>query len=340
MADEKLLTQQTKTHSTQTTTHQEPSPSIYSSVLAIAGFIILIVIVLWGLFHIASLASPFFSSLFNKSTPAAIEVTAPSSAKSGESFALRWKYSPKENGMYALLYQCRDNVHFEIPRGDTSTPIPCGAAYGVPATNAPDNMVTITPMLSGTASTSIPVSLLFMPSATSSRQAQGSVTIVILPSETPVVQVPGPVTPVVVPSVPTYTLSPADLSVRIVGVSMDQSGMAAVEFDIANQGGRPSGSYYFEAFLPTQSTYTYTSPLQSSLGVGDHVVSTLRFSAGVPGVVSIVVDPTDAVSESNEVNNYASQPIYSYMPTQSYYPQSYPYQQQYYSQPYQYPYTY
>ncbi len=348
MAEEKLLTQTTQTHSAKTTTAVKPRPSVYSSALAIIGFIILIVIVLWGLFHIASLTSPFFASLFNGNGSGTIQVTAPTSIKSGESFALRWKYSPKENGMYALLYQCKDNFHFEIPRGEgASTSVPCGTAYGVPASNNADNMISITPMLSGSASTSIPVSLIFMPSATSSKQAQGSASIMVVPSGVPVVQVPDPVTPA--PTSPVTTqprpTSRADLSVQILGVSVDPSGMAVVEFDIANIGGSASGSYYFQAFLPTQSVYTYTSPLQSSLGAGAHMVNTLRFSQGISGTISIVVDHTDSVSESNENNNYASQSTYSYMPTQNYM-QQYPYQQQYYSQPYlpaqagQYPYVY
>lgn len=331
--EEKLLTQETRTHSTQTTMREEPRPSVYSSVLAIVGFVILIVIVLWGLFHIISLASPFFTSLFNSRNSASIQVTAPASVTSGESFALRWKYSAAEKGTYAFLYQCNNAFYFGIPRAEGAQNfIPCGTAFTIPTT---DNMITVTPILRGTASTSVPVSIIFMPHATTSKQAQGSATIVVLPPVAPIVERPEPVTPIatVKPRIPAVqqprTLTPADLSVRIMGVNVDSSGMAVVEFDIKNEGGAPSGTYYFQAFLPTQSVYTYNSPLQSSLGSGDHVVSTIRFTQAVAGTVSIVVDPSSMVRESNENNNYASQFVsastynYQYPQPSTYYPYAY-----------------
>ncbi len=338
--EEKLLTQETKTHSAQVTTQEEPRPSVYSSVLAIVGFVILIVIVLWGLFHIISLASPFFTSLFNSRNSASIQITAPASVTSGESFALRWKYSSAEKGTYAFLYQCNNAFYFEIPRAEGAQNfIPCGTAFTIPTT---DNMITVTPILSrGTASTSVPISIIFMPHATTSKQVRGSATIMVLPSVAPIVQLPEPVAPIapiapiatVKPRIPAVqqprTLTPADLSVRIMGVNVDSSGMAVVEFDIKNEGGAPSGTYYFQAFLPTQSVYTYNSPLQSSLGSGDHVVSTIRFTQAVAGTVSIVVDPSSMVRESNENNNYASQFVnapYNYQyqqPGTTYYPYTY-----------------
>ncbi len=242
MSDEKLLTQTTQTHSTHEATHKEPRPSLYSSILAIVGFIILIVIVLWGLIHIVTLASPWFASFFNTKTSTSTQVTAPASA-------------------------------------------------------------------------------------TTSKQAQGSATVAVLPSSPITVISLEPATQIK-PTAPRAS-GPADLSVRIIAVNTDQSGMTTVEFGITNEGESSSGTYYFEAFLPTQSAYTYTSPLQSSLGQGEHIVNILRFTQAVLGTVSIVVDPSRAVHESNENNNYASQSV-----SMPYYTQPYPYQQ--YLQPYVY----
>jgi hypothetical protein len=328
MADEKLLTQKTETHTTRTVIHEEQKAGLLSSVLAIIGFIILIVIILWGLFHITSLASPWLSSLFNNRTSNAIQVTAPTNATSSTPFTVSWKHSTSEKGIYALLYQCKDTFRLEMSDASGAANIPCGAAFTVPAT---EKKVSVTPILSGTVATSIPLSIIFIPSATSSKQAQGGATVLVHPGSiaTPPTQTVAPVTPV-----KPRVAAPADLSVRIIAASVDQSGMAVVEFDIANEGGSASGAYSFEAYLPAQGTYTYNSPVQSSLGPGGHIMNTLRFSQTTSGTVSIVVDSANAVHESDENNNYASQSLYfaqynNYLPTGqagNYTPQQYPYQ--------------
>ncbi|MDO8514734.1 MAG: CARDB domain-containing protein [bacterium] len=308
---------------TRTTTHTqvEQRQSMLSNVLAIIGFIILIVIVLWGLFHIASLSQPWLSSLFKKAAPA-LTVTIPSNAISGDSITVSWKYSTPEKGMYAFLYQCKNNFRFETT-GNASA-IPCGAAYAIQTTS---NTVGVTPTLSGTASTSVPVSVIFIPSATSSKQAQGTATVVVHPKVVTMTPVePAPVTPAK-PVTPTpVNRGPADLSVSIISVTSDGSGNAVATFDIGNVGGNASGSYYFTAQLPMNGGYTYTSPVQYSLAPGDHIVNTLRFAQAVSGNVSVVVDPQNMVSESSESNNYTSQFLntpYNY--NQPYYPNQYPY---------------
>src|SRR3989344_4511322 len=86
-------------------TPEEPKTSLASNILAIVGFIILIVVVIWGLVHLASLSRGWFSSFFGESA-AAIEVTAPKSATSGTPFTVSWKYEEPTEGSYALLYPC------------------------------------------------------------------------------------------------------------------------------------------------------------------------------------------------------------------------------------------
>lgn len=129
---------------------------------------------------------------------------------------------------------------------------------------------------------------------------------------------PKPVTkPIEKPKAPA---GPADLSVAITRVGVIDSGsgmfvdryptspydMAAVEFEIANIGKSASGTYTFEAFLPTQSNYLYTSPVQTSLAPGDHITNTLRFTQTISGAFTVVVDPTHATKDSDTGNNIAS----------------------------------
>jgi len=322
-------------HTTTVHTHGEPKASLVSNTLAIVGFIIVIVIVLWGLFHIATLGAPWFSSLFGKGSDS-IQITVPAGVTSGTPFAITWKYSTSEKGSYAFLYQCKDVAHFQSVVGGATTTIPCGAAFSIPTTN---NSLTLTPQLSGTASTSVPLSIVFIPSATTSKQVQGSATVVVNPRTTPptVIQPATttsttPVTPVI-PTTPTPPVAtgPTDLSVQIVSVVPDGSGGAIATFDIGNIGQSSTGVYTFTAQLPTADGYLYNSPTQSSLAPGDHIVNTLRFSQAVSGIFSVVVDSTTK-NELRTDNNYAFQQV-----SMPYVPQTYP--QQYPQYP-QYPYVY
>ncbi len=324
-----IKTAQTETsHTTTMHTHGEPKASLVSNTLAIVGFIIVIVIVLWGLFHIATLGQSWASSLFGTSS-SSIEVTAPASITSGTAFPISWKYSTSENGTYAFLYQCKDTLRFEtLGVGGISNTVPCGAAYTVATTN---NAVTVVPQLSGMASTSVPLTIVFIPSATSSKQAQGSTSILVGPRATssvvvrPSTPTPPTPTPSTPPAVPTpRPTGPADLSVQITSVVSDGAGGAVATFDIGNIGLSSTGVYTFTAQLPTTSGYLYSSPVQSSLAPGDHIVNTLRFSQAQSGLFSVVVDT--ATYESNRSNNYAAQTV------------SMPYAPQPYTQPYQYGY--
>ena len=314
-------------------THGEPKASLVSNTLAILGFIIVIVIVLWGLFHIASLSAPWLSSLFGTGSNS-IQVTVPASVTSGTAFPISWKYSTSEKGTYALVYQCKDIVHFQAAGADGSLgAIPCGAAFTVAPTN---NTVTITPELSGTASTTVPLSIIFIPSATTSPQVQGSASIVVNPQTSPsivmqTIPTTTPATTMIAPTIPAtpapVAAGPSDLSVQIISVVPDGSGGGVATFDIGNDGLGSTGTYTFTAQLPTSDGYLYNSPLQSSLAPGDHIVNTLRFSQAVSGLFSVVVDSAGAGNESQTYNNYAAQQVsMPYVPTQQqYYYQQYPY---------------
>jgi hypothetical protein len=347
MAEETQSVKKIETHTVHTTQtpieREDRGPSLLSNILAILGFIILLAIIIWGLIHLATLASPWLSSLLNKNVPAAIEVTAPAQAISGTAFTVSWKYSPAAAGSYAFLYQCKDNFQFETPgTGGAMESIPCGAAFTVGASG---NSVSVLPILSGTATTSVPLSIVFMPGAANGQQVQGNATVAIAPGA---VQQPVPaqpaqtVTPAGAASAPAAARvsSPADLSVNILSVNTSASGATVATFDIANDGGSASGTYYFEAFLPTQSQYTYTSPAQASLAPGSHVLSTLTFTQTVGGTFSVLVDPSGAVRESNRSNNYASRavsaPYNNYNGYNNYYYPQTTYPQ--YQQPYQYVY--
>lgn len=314
MADDTTVV--TTTETTETTTQaDEQRPGFISNILAIVGLIIVLIIVFWGLIHFANLLSPWFSSLFGpKQTTSALHVSAPTDATSGTPFTVRWTYSTTAAGTYAFLYPCNDSLHFKtVDAAGASGEIPCGAAFSVASSS-----LTVIPVLSGTKSVDEPLTILFVPTLAGT-QAQGSATVTINPGTEPV-QVAKPV----------VHSGPADLSVQILSATVDQNGWAVVTFDIANVGSGDSGSYSFVAYLPTNSTYTYYSPVQVSLAPGSHIVNTLRFSQANSGAIAVLVDPSNVVNDANRTNNYAAQNLV--MPA-TYNPQVYYNNNQYYQPP-------
>lgn len=321
--------------------HGEQHPSVLSDALAIVGFIILTIIVIWGLVHLISLSGSWISSLFPKHT-SSIVVSAPTDATSGDPVTISWKYASAAKGSYALLYQCRQDFQFITygPNG-SYTSIPCGAAFTV---NSASSSASVIPVLNGTTTTPIPLTVVFIPTTTGT-QITGTATINIH-AGTPVAatqeEKPTKTTTTTKTATPVVhrATGPADLSVHIIAIGIidpttgtfiqttptSPNDMAAVEFDIANIGNSSTGTWYFEAQLPTQSGYTYQSPAQASLAPGDHILNTLRFTqvAQGGGTFTVTVDPSGMVRENNLTNNYASQ----FVPMPNYY--NYPtYQYQY-----------
>jgi len=312
---------------------QQQAPGLLANILAVAGFILLIVIIVWGAYHLLRLTGSGVSSLFSRfGGESGIVVTVPQAAiESGRVFPVSWTYETETAGAYAFLYRCTTGFRFNLPTssGAAGTAIPCGSAFSVGDAKS----LNLVPTISGTTSVDVPLTIVFMPSATSTdERPQGTATVRVVSAGTNGTQQPGtsnmPSTST--PSIPT-TQTPStavvagtpDLSVRILGFGViDMSGMfvmrapmhageiAAVKFDIANNGSASSGSYHFNVQLPMQGQggYTYASPVQASLAPGAHVENTLRFRPMQPGggTITVAVDSAGAVRESNEGNNNAS----------------------------------
>jgi len=319
-------------------TPQSQNPGLLANILAVAGFIILVIVIVWGAYHLLRLTGSGVTSLFSRfGNSTEITVTAPrEQVTSGKSFPITWKFSPKEAGSYALLYQCKSGFRFDATSASGSTAIPCGSAFTVGTSTS----LTMIPMLSGASALEIPISIVFMPSATTSTtRPQGTATIRVAAAEgaTPETK-PVATTPTATPR-PTQPVTKADISVHILAVgSINPStgafesryptgpnDIAAVQFDIGNNGGSSTGTYYFTVQLPMQDGYTYSSPIQMNLAPGSHVVNTLRFKPVQSGGGNIIVnvDTTYAVNESNEGNNSAAMFISTPTWTGSYAPYVY-----------------
>jgi hypothetical protein len=305
---------------------EPPKASFVSNAVGIGGFVILAIIVIWGLTHLFNISNPWFDMFFN--TQNKITVTAPANVTSKEQFALSWKYSSSIKGNYSILYQCTD-AKLAIMSADAQIPVPCGNAFTVAPT---DNKLTLLPILAGTSSSvKLPISVIFMPSATGTK-AEGSATITVkagtssaavAPAASPASADQANTTPPTsgqsTTGVAHTATGPADLSVRIVAVGViDDNGgfvqrtpgpsdVAAVEFDISNVGGTATGPWYFSADLPTRSNFNYSSPAQASLAPGAHILNTLKFNELIPGsTFTVTVDPQGMVHEVIRENNTAA----------------------------------
>lgn len=321
-------------------------PGVVANILAIVGFVILIIIVIWGLLHIINLSTPWFSGAF--SSKKEITVNAPAQVSASQPFIVSWKYNTSSRGTYAILYQCVTGLKMTVD----GNAVPCGAAYTLGNATGTAQLV---PTLTGTSTVTGGISVLYIPSAvgTTGPEATGNATIKIV-KNVPVVTQPQPTeeeTPVVTkpttskptPSTnpkPVYTYpqttGPADLSVRIVAVGVIDpysgafiarnpyapSEISAVQFDVQNIGGTASGAYTFDANIPTSQPYVYSSQLQPSLAPQAHVINTLRFTPAVDGTFSVTVRSYDA----NQSNNTASRWVtgaYNQYPTYPNYPYLY-----------------
>lgn len=316
----------------------------FANVLAIIGLIAVVVIGVLGISHIGTLSAPWFSSFFGRSTSSktTLQITAPRDVTAGKPFTLSWKHTATDKGMYALMYPCNAGIGLDSQFASTSRAIPCGAAFtlGTATTQA-----TFVPHLFATSTVSVPVTVLFIPSATTSAQMEGTAKIAFhaagsgittatttrtttaqttpAPKQAPETSTPSTNKPAPVTTpVQTAPSGHPDLVVRIVAIGVidpatnsliprapvSPQETAAVQFDVVNAGTAATGPWRFSAHLPTRDGYAYYSPVQTSLAAGGHIMNTLQFTQTAPGlsVFSVMVNPDGMVRESNTNNNAAT----------------------------------
>ncbi|NBV76792.1 hypothetical protein EBR66_01365 [bacterium] len=311
--------------------HSNSHESALGTILAVAGFLIVAAIAVWGFAHMLVVAKDSLIPLFSVKTET-IRIMKPDETTSGEPFVLNWVHQPQVAGSYSFLYLCVPGVHFETANAEGEiVSVPCGAAF----TASSSKSITLIPSLAGGKTASVPISVVFKPTIgaqavgtlAQSLRAEGSASLVLKPSTVGVAKKPGTYTKPVAVSTksenkPAKTRAsqagPADLSVRIlsVGVIDRMSGIfverppyspeeiVVVRFEIKNNGGSTSGRYHFRAVLPTETGYVYKSSSQSPLSPGSYMVNTLQFDRAIGGIISVTVLPYG--SDARTGNNTAS----------------------------------
>lgn len=297
-------------HAPHETKPKRSANALVSNILALAGFAILIIIVIWGLFHLATLSTGWFSGLFNSANSKdAITVTAPESVVSNRAAKISWQHQGGD-GRYAFLYECTEGLQFGIPlvkQGETTPTlarVPCGTAFTLG--NATSSLLVV-PVLAGTDPIVANINIVFVPAA-GGTQASGSARMTVTATGAAAKKPEDTIGTAT--GTPRPSTGPADLVVTVTGASTDGAGFSIVTFDIANVGGSASGGYTFNANLPTSQPYTFYSEPQASLAPGEHIINTLRFTQTTRGTFTVVVDPQDMVKESNETNNVTSHEMF------------------------------
>lgn len=87
-----------------------------------------------------------------------------------------------------------------------------------------------------------------------------------------------------------------------------RSERVAVRFEVENLGNKASGSWQFNAILPTIPPHTFNSDSQPSLNPGDKIEFTLGFDQTMEGndTITVKVDGPNQILESDENNNTAA----------------------------------
>ncbi len=256
-----------------------------------------------------------------------------------EPFTLSWEHRGKtDDGSYSFFYGCNSDIHLALA-DDT---VFCNTELPILST---DTSLRLTAHGTVTDVTMIPVEIRFRKNNEPTISERGELTIAVqherfddATSTSPVAQTEtsetssnttntNPVTNTQQTIVTGPVSNPngtADLSIRIIGFGLvDKNSGAftekdeiprdlpsnkrgAIKFVVENIGTKLSGTWAFEAALPTSPSYTYKSAKQDSLYPGDKIEFIIGFDKlknADHDDYRIEIDSKNEVKESNENNN-------------------------------------
>ena len=271
--------------------------------VALLGLILVLLLGAWGIillaFNLSSIAGSIGSSVVslvsgtNPPSGESLTLSAPTTAVSGSQLSIAWQHKNADGQYsYSLSYSCASglSVKAPTPAGQYQT-VPCSTPFNY--TNATDGM-TITPVLSGKSAvaTTFVVSAIRLNDGAITASASTDVTINPAVASTPSTPTGNTGGSYTTQPTTTYVAAPrvaalygyADLAVRIISVTptastyYGDSSRVTVKFQIQNVGTNiaPSG-WNFNALLPLNPVYTYSSQSQQALYPGDKIVYTLTF---------------------------------------------------------------
>lgn len=305
--------------------------------IAILGLIAILLLGAWGIIQLAFNLPGIFSSVGSSisgmfrtasSTQAVKEsmtVTAPQSITNEQPFTLTWRHtlSGGQYG-YTVSYSCVDGISMKAPLPTGSyQAVECGKPFNF--TNATQKMTLIPTVTANDARVTFTVSAVKLSNKQVSVSGTASANAKTKEVTTATKTTTSTTGATYYGSGRTSNLyGYPDLVVQINSINSLSSsfGRTAVVFTIQNAGTNVAlAGWTFDAFLPVNNGFLYSSPLQQPLYPGDRIVYTLTFDEGDYdrdyrnyrhddydnyGGITITVDPRNQVYEASEFNNTAS----------------------------------
>lgn len=308
-------------------------------ILAIFAFVVVIAIGVFGSLSLASAVPNAFSgvasaigSVFGSDEPnvdvtnvedntnETLTVSAPQViVNEGTPFSISWTHKDKNtDGVYTVRFDCSEDITLTSPVRSGS--LSCNTSLNVGDTNSASFTAD---SAKGDSTIDVRFHVEYTPNGETVPTMTDDETITIARTEpTNSGGTTGGIvtTPVTAVSDPNGHI---DLSVSLVAVGVVDNTTnqfftvqnpsrsafnqrVAVRFEVKNNGTKTSPTWTFTASLPTAQNYVYNSPTQSALRPGESIIYTLAFDSFVnstSGTVTVNVDPSNYISESNESNN-------------------------------------
>lgn len=302
--------------------------NIAGKIFFVIGIIVILLILAWV---ILTFLPKIFNSLTdgnfgNKDENSILISTDSTIVKNNEIFYISWE-SESESGDYYITYECTEDLILTyINTGNKR--IMCDAPFMIE--NGTNDAQLSARLDKVDSFMDLPITIEFIPEGKTKAQKSGEV-VVTLQSDnnvSPTVDIsetdttPDPAdesidnpptttveNPVTTPT-PVPTNRPTDLVISNITSTPNSR---TVQFTTTNMGDIPTGTWVFSYNLPTIVPTVYTSPIQPSLNGGQSLRSTITFDGSplLTSNISIKLDSTNVVIESNENNNVGNVIYYS-----------------------------
>lgn len=263
---------------------------LFLRTVAVIGLIAVLLLGAWGIIQLAVAIPNLFGSIGSGSLNTSAQkemltVSSPASITSGQTVQLSWTHKNADTSAqysYAISYACQDGLSLGVP-------VPTGAYQQVPC-NTPFNYVnagahmTMIPAVTGTASLPLVFTVSATKLSTGAITATGTSTTQVMPGAAatkPAATAAKPATTKPAAYYPAATRAALygypDLATRIISVTPNGT-RTTVQFVIENDGTNiVPGGWTFNASLPINGSYTFTSQPQQALYPGDKIVYNLAF---------------------------------------------------------------
>ena len=288
----------------------------------------------------SALAAVNITSIFKPAER--LVISAPLSVNSGEVFEVSWEHESRNDaGVYTLTYACREGVSFETPTGTGAyAEVFCNTPFNL--TNETDS-IKIIAISQSRRFMDVPLSLTYNKTDGSGEAVSDDFLLTVVNSQITDgvnggnsntgntgsnsgsgtgTQNPGnrsTNTRIISGGTASNPNGVVDLTARVLAVGyVDQNAnfvasstpninrLVAVKFEVENVGTKTSPQWSFNVVIPTFPAHIYHANTQQELHPGDRIEYTIwwdKTKIDSNAQITINVDPTGFVKESNETNN-------------------------------------